>query len=1212
MQAAQASSAARSQCLAGATLALAVGAATLGAPLVLPGEGLHAEGARRLLAGEEPLTGTHGAAAHLASLGLRVALADWAARLPGLACFAGLLMLTVYLGRRVAGPGGGWAAGSVLLTAPAALVALAFLGPGAAPALASALALAILVAVIQTPRAVWGGGLLPLAACVDPFHGGVLPVAAGAAAALSLRGRDAEAAARLGRALLLGAVLLGASFAAPQARAFLASDLAARQALAVQSVGWTSLVVLVSLLLPWWFAPSRRAQTASAAPEGVLLGVWLAGSLLAAPWAWGPVAAAVTCVVPLALLLAHRGTGAEAPGGRLRGKAGAAGVLAAASATGIWLLIGAGMPWGQWPWLAAGLGGGLALCLLAPRGALSAVAVAAAGGLLAFRGGLAESDLRPLARAAVGFARENPGAACLTLQVPADRALEFYVRAAGGEGVAVIPLQSRVELEQEWLAGSDSLPVGCVMPQRVWKRRRADLAALGMVDLLAHRGEYVLAGRPRRGTPAPPAVLAGGPPDRTIRSAALEARIWSRPARWELWRLGSPARLLVRHLGSTPEGVGEAPQPALELRFTRRDTLTVRVAGPTGTTAVTERFADLGEHFYGVWAQPMAGALDNRGAAGAYLGGHTGRGVNHASARAPFFLTSRGIGVYVPGAVAGDYRFGVAGETTFRFAGRTLEYHVFHAPTPAGVLRRHRDLAGPSLVPPTWALGTHWWRDDQHDDLGPGRASPRELALDDAAALRRHRIPAAALWFDRPYGTGRRGWGRFDFAPAFGDPAGLIAELDRQGLQVVAWGANRFWERPAGAPARHLLSVPDGYALDMAPPAREWLQERLGQLTSLGVRGFKLDRGDEGEFPAALENRLARETPAAFAAALRAAAGDQGFLISRSAADGARADTALWGGDPQTSFAGLRMSLVTGLRSGLIHYPTWGSDAGGYAGPPPSAELFARWLAVGAYSPVMEVLVGPRRTLWRDAPHLVEIARRHCAEHHDLIPYTRSCLAQARQTGMPVLRPLFLDFPDDARFGDHWEDYLYGPSLLVAPVMEEGATRRRVLLPPGRWFDSGSGRVLAGPGAVTLPAPLEAIPVLVREGAIIPRGSVLRGNDDWTPEWRPRVRVEVYPGSRRSEFTYHAGEEAAPARSGARRITCEPRRGGWVVRCQDLGVATRLEVRCGRPRRVLLNGQPLPADAWRYDAERRALLVPVSGPAELVVEAAGLFAAAAP
>ncbi len=125
---------------------------------------------------------------------------------------------------------------------------------------------------------------------------------------------------------------------------------------------------------------------------------------------------------------------------------------------------------------------------------------------------------------------------------------------------------------------------------------------------------------------------------------------------------------------------------------------------------------------------------------------------------------------------------------------------------------------------------------------------------------------------------------------------------------------------------------------------------------------------------------------------------------------------------------------------------------------------------------------------------------------------TRSLMHQATLTGMPIARPLVFAYPSDEKVADIWDEYLLGDWLLVAPVTTAGATSRSVYLPAGRWLDYNDRKTAhAGGATITAAAPLDTIPLFVREGAIIPRGGILKSNNNWDANWAPNLRIEVFP-----------------------------------------------------------------------------------------------------
>jgi alpha-glucosidase (family GH31 glycosyl hydrolase) len=265
-------------------------------------------------------------------------------------------------------------------------------------------------------------------------------------------------------------------------------------------------------------------------------------------------------------------------------------------------------------------------------------------------------------------------------------------------------------------------------------------------------------------------------------------------------------------------------------------------------------------------------------------------------------------------------------------------------------------------------------------------------------------------------------------------------------------------------------------------------------------------------------------------------------------------------------------------------------------GPP--EELFARWLQFSAWSPLMEVLVGGKHTPWYDySPRLVEVTRAQAALHHDLIPYLRSVVRQATLTGMPAMRQLLFDNPDEASLYDTWDEYLLGPSLLVAPVLQDGARQRSVYLPRGRWLDYHDRKTVHEGGAtITAEAPLARLPLFVKEGAVVPRGDILKSNNTWTPAWQPRLRIEVFAAREGSRsFSYFTGR-------GAETLSAATAGGALTVRYGDLGVPGEVEIYVKGHGAVRRNGARLAAKGLRRDPATGALVIPFRGPTEITVD----------
>jgi alpha-glucosidase len=195
-----------------------------------------------------------------------------------------------------------------------------------------------------------------------------------------------------------------------------------------------------------------------------------------------------------------------------------------------------------------------------------------------------------------------------------------------------------------------------------------------------------------------------------------------------------------------------------------------------------------------------------------------------------------------------------------------------------------------------------------------------------------------------------------------------------------------------------------------------------------------------------------------------------------------------WSGNVSTGWPGLRAALSMVLGLGLCGVPYSGPDVGGCDGSP-SPELYLRWFQLGSYLPLFRTHAGGPAgggEPWGFGPEVLGHARVALAERRRLLPYFVTLAHLARHTGAPYVRPLWWGTPEDRALRDCGDAFLLGDDLLVAPVLEPGAARREVRLPPGRWYDTATGRAYEGPGQIVVEAPLSRIPVFARAGAVIP------------------------------------------------------------------------------------------------------------------------------
>jgi alpha-glucosidase (family GH31 glycosyl hydrolase) len=284
------------------------------------------------------------------------------------------------------------------------------------------------------------------------------------------------------------------------------------------------------------------------------------------------------------------------------------------------------------------------------------------------------------------------------------------------------------------------------------------------------------------------------------------------------------------------------------------------------------------------------------------------------------------------------------------------------------------------------------------------------------------------------------------------------------------------------------------------PEAVDWWQDYVARLLEDDVAAFKLDRAEEfvpdardayahdGRSMAEVQN----EYPVLYAKAVKEVVQkhrEDFVVMPRAGYPGSqRYANAFWAGDTRATWLGFRNTLIAGLRSAVIGYPIWGSDTGGYWGGTTTQELLSRWLGMSAFSPVMEVGPINDQAPW-DMPdgtgynaEAIATWRMYSLLHKHLQDYSIRYAEEARDTGHPIMRPLFVEYPDDEQAWERWDEYLYGEDYLVAPVLEKGATEREVYLPEGRWIDywNPDESPVEGPTTVTVETPVYKTPIFLR------------------------------------------------------------------------------------------------------------------------------------
>ncbi|MCB9733694.1 MAG: glycoside hydrolase family 31 protein [Deltaproteobacteria bacterium] len=455
-----------------------------------------------------------------------------------------------------------------------------------------------------------------------------------------------------------------------------------------------------------------------------------------------------------------------------------------------------------------------------------------------------------------------------------------------------------------------------------------------------------------------------------------------------------------------------------------------------------------------------------------------------------------------------------------------LRVYLLAAPHPLDLLLPYYELTGFPRVPGRADFGPWIWRDETPGQGAADAPGDNAGVLADLAHIRALHLPTSGYWIDRPYASGVN---TFDFDPArYADPDAMLATALAAGFRVALWqtpyAATDAGDVRAEVEAEGYLPVTSGLSLNTFgatpvdltnPDARAYWGGLIRRYTDQGVTGFKLDFAED-VVPGLPGDR---STPWRFADGSDERTMHRGyqllyhqvyseqipaggsFVLARTGRWGDQGNVdCLWPGDLDADFArhrdggrvgGIPAALVYGLSVSASGYPFYAPDTGGYRNGPPSAEAFSRWFEMTSVAAVMQVGGDDNQVPWEasrwgdDAARVLSDYRRYAELHQRLVGYAWTLAKALFADGRPLTRPLGLAYPELAA-GDVGDVYLFGDSLLVAPVVEAGATSREVTFPPGRWVGWWDGDVHVGPTTEAVAAPVGTLPLYLRAGDVVP------------------------------------------------------------------------------------------------------------------------------
>jgi alpha-glucosidase len=516
----------------------------------------------------------------------------------------------------------------------------------------------------------------------------------------------------------------------------------------------------------------------------------------------------------------------------------------------------------------------------------------------------------------------------------------------------------------------------------------------------------------------------------------------------------------------------------------------------------------------------------------------------------------RSLGVLLDNTWATSFDFGRLQRNTYSFGseGGPIDYYLFYGPDPKHVVMTYAWLTGLAPMPPLWSFGFQQSRYSYETE---------EKLRSIAARLRADKIPADVLYLDIDYQKQNR---PFTVDPdRFPHFTQMLSDLKRDNFHVVVITDLHIASLPNGGYAPydtglagdHFVKNHDG-SIFVGPvwpgpsvfpdftrqESRTWWGGLYKDFVSQGVAGFWNDMNEPSVFKVAsqtmpddaqhrihepgfrtrtashleIHNVFGMENSrATYEGLLKLKPNERPFVLTRATYAGGQRYAATWTGDNTASWNHLRLATPMLLNLGLSGFAFSGADVGGFAGTP-SPELLTRWTEIATFQPIDRNHTekgAADKEVWVHGPEQEAIRRRYIEERYRLMPYIYTLAEESSRTGIPMVRPLFLEFPDATKDLhpldlDAENEFLFGPDLLVAPEpFGEQPHSYALRLPPGAWFDYWTGARLPEGTPQEIQPRLDTLPVFVREGSMLPMQPLTQSTEE-TP--RGPLTVRVYPG----------------------------------------------------------------------------------------------------
>ena len=488
----------------------------------------------------------------------------------------------------------------------------------------------------------------------------------------------------------------------------------------------------------------------------------------------------------------------------------------------------------------------------------------------------------------------------------------------------------------------------------------------------------------------------------------------------------------------------------------------------------------------------------------------------------PFFMSNRGYGMFMHTSAPVTCDFGATyiGLNKMFMGDENLDLFVFFG-EPKDILDEYTDLVGKPGMPPLWSFGTWMSRITYFSE---------KEGYDVAANIRKNKYPCDVIHFDT-------GWFDVDWQcdykfseNRFQNPQQMLKDLRSQGFHVC------LWQLPYFTPKNRYFSeliekdmyVKNGngelpyedVVLDFSNPETvKWYQDKLAGLQNIGVSAIKVDFGEAAPLNGIYasgksgwyEHNLYPVRYDMAVSEITKKLHNENIMWARAAWAGSQRYPLHWGGDAATTNTGLLGTLRAGLSFGLSGFSFWSHDMGGFVKSTPE-DLYCRWIPFGFLTSHTRAHGAPPTEPWLyDSKRVQDVFRKSAEMKYRLMPYVYAQAKECTEKGLPMLRALFVEFPDDPGAWKVDDEYLFGSQILVAPLLESGMTGRTVYLPEGKWIDYQTEKVYEG-GWHRIEAGSLPIIMLVRDGSVLPHLKLAQSTAemDWS-----KMSLKVYSADKK-------------------------------------------------------------------------------------------------